>query len=313
MVAPGDYHPRAKMELPTISIITPSLNQAQFLEETLRSVLDQRYPRLEYIVIDGGSTDGTVDIIRRYEPWLAYWVSEPDGGQAHALNKGLEKITGDVVAFINSDDLYLPGAFGAVAEYFRHHADCEWLCGDTIKFGDGHRTELIRAVVPESAGHWLSWCSNAPQPGMFWKRDLLATGFQENWRYCFDHELCARLLLAGHECRHVPLPLAGYRLHPSSKTVAEGGEFGREFDEIAEMYKERLSGSGRRLTVATLLLRQSGAASEAGDMRKSFAHLLRALLAHPESVSRRPFWGYLRRALNCCLRKIYEPGVGTRL
>ena len=292
------------MELPTISIITPSFNQGQFLEETLRSVLDQRYPRLEYIVIDGGSTDGSVDIIRRYEHRLAYWVSEPDRGQAHAINKGLEKVTGDIVAFINSDDVYLPGAFSAVAAYFRRDPACEWLCGDTIKFGDGYPTELIRAVVPQSAAHCLSWRSNAPQPGMFWQRALLATGFEENWRYAFDHELYTRLLLAGHECRHLALPVAGYRLHPVSKTVAEGAEFGREFDAIAEIYKERLGGSGRRMTVATLLLRQSGAASESGDAQKSFAYLVQALLTDPKSVSRRPFWGYLRRALNCCLRKM---------
>ena len=98
-------------DLPRISIITPSFNQAQFLEQTIKSVLDQGYPNLEYFIIDGGSTDGSADIIRRYSKQLTYWVSEKDRGQTHAINKGLERATGEIIAYINSDDLYVPGAF----------------------------------------------------------------------------------------------------------------------------------------------------------------------------------------------------------
>src|SRR6266576_1298377 len=136
---------------PKISIVTPSFNQGRFLEETILSVLNQNYPNLEYIIIDGGSTDETVDVIRRYEDRLAYWVSEKDRGQVHAINKGIEKTTGDLFGFINSDDLYLPGTFSAVAEYFESHPQAEWVCGDTIMFEAGREYEFIPTVVPKSA------------------------------------------------------------------------------------------------------------------------------------------------------------------
>lgn len=283
------------MSLPKLSIVTPSFNQGRFLEETIRSVLDQRYPNLEYIVVDGGSTDESVDVIRRYEDRLAYWVSERDRGQVHAINKGLARATGEIVAYINSDDVYLPGAFDAAIDYFRERPSCEWLCGDTLMFGGGHPTYLVRAEVPKSAAHALSWAYTAPQPGMFWRRALLASGFDEAWRYDFDHDLYVRLLLAGHRCEYLPVPLAAYRLHAASKTVAESRRFDEEFDRSAELYEGQLSGAGRRWCRATRYLRRSYAASGAGDRREGARWLLRALATHPEGVAGRPFWGCVRR------------------
>lgn len=281
-----------------LSIITPSFNQAQYLEATLLSVLEQRYEPLEFIVIDGGSTDGSVELLRRYEDRLAYWVSEPDRGQAHALNKGLARATGDLVAYINSDDLYLPGAFSVVARRFAEDPRLTWLCGDTLLFGEGMPdSSLVSADVPRSAAHALSWAYNAPQPGMFWRRELLREGFAEQWRYCFDHELYVRLLLEGHACVHLPLPVAAYRFHDTSKTVAEGDRFDREFEQITDIYEPRLQGSDRRWCAATRHLRRSLAASRAGDRRVALRGLARALLLHPEGLAARPFWGCLRRAV----------------
>jgi len=283
--------------IPKLSIITPSFNQGRFLEETILSVLNQNYENLEYVIIDGGSSDDSVDIIRRYERHLAWWVSEPDRGQVHAINKGIERITGDVAAFINSDDVYLPGAFAAAMKLFREDPTCQWLCGDTIVFGDGYPTQLIEANVPKSAAHCLSWAFRAPQPGMFWRAPLIKKRFDERWQYVFDCDLYTRLLLEGFTCQHLPSAVAKYRLHPASKTVAESDRMDGEFDAIAEHYINELQGSDRRWCRATQLMRRSVEASGRGERLHAAASLGRALLAHPESLGNRTFWGTLRHLL----------------
>jgi glycosyltransferase involved in cell wall biosynthesis len=278
-----------------LSIVTPSFNQGRFLEETILSVLNQGFEPLEYMIIDGGSSDHSVEIIKRYEKHLAYWVSEKDRGQVHAINKGLERVTGDIFAFINSDDVYLPGAFRAAMNYFASHPRATWICGDTVMFGAGHETEIIHAVVPKSAAHCLCWQYKAPQPGHFWKTDIVRSGFQERWNYDFDHDLYIRLLLAGQTCEYLPLPIAGYRLHAVSKTIAEGHRQIEEFDQIAEHYEPQLEGSDKRWCRATRYLRLSYAASEAGQRSEAARWLTKALAIHPEGLGERPFWGCLRR------------------
>jgi glycosyltransferase involved in cell wall biosynthesis len=278
-----------------LSIITPSFNQGRFLEETILSVLNQGYEPLEYIIIDGGSTDESVEVIKRYEDRVAYWVSEKDRGQVHAINKGLERATGDVFAFINSDDVYYPETFKTVMGYFEEHPDSEWLCGDTKMFGEGHETRMIPTRVPKSAAHVLSWAYRAPQPGHFWKTAIIRSGFQEKWNYDFDHDMYVRLLLQGHRCEYLPRLMAGYRLHEVSKTIAEGHRQLEEFDQIAEFYEPQLKGSDQRWCRATRFLRLSYAASEAGHKVEAAKWLTRALTTYPESLMDRPFWGCLRR------------------
>src|ERR1043165_9504309 len=230
-----------------LSIITPSFNQGRFLEETMLSVLNQGYEPLEYIVIDGGSTDDSLDVIRRYEDRLAYWVSEKDRGQPHAINKGLAKATGDVCAFLNSDDVYLPGTFNAVMTHFEHHPESEWICGDTIMFGAGHETMIVNAKVPVSAAHCLSWAYTAPQPGHFWRTGIIREGFQERWNYDFDHHpesewICGDTIMfgAGHETMIVnaKVPVAAAHCLSWAYTAPQPDHFWRT-GIIREGFQER--------------------------------------------------------------------------
>ena len=159
------------VSLPKISIVTPSFNQAQYLEETIRSVLLQGYPNLEYIIIDGGSTDGSVEIIKKYEPWLTYWVSEPDSGQSHAINKGFRKSTGEIMAWINSDDYYEGDAFSTIAETFIMTTNTLWVAGKCEFIDiDGQKSNGWGKPI-EQIERWFVG-PVVMQPGVFWRRAL---------------------------------------------------------------------------------------------------------------------------------------------
>jgi len=215
---------------PRISIVTPSYNQGQFIEETIRSVLLQGYPNLEYIIIDGGSTDESVEIIRKYEPWLAYWVSEKDRGQAHGLNKGFAQTSGAIMAWINSDDLYLPGAFQAVGEIFAAYPDLVWLtsgmpseCDEqtrvVLNYASGFSSRFFS--VAGYLGHLYSsgWIQ---QESTFWRRELWQQGggtIDETMTLALDFELWSRFFC------HSPLavvqaPLGCFRFHNGQRSRA---------------------------------------------------------------------------------------------
>ena len=157
---------------PKISIVTPSHNQGQLIEETIRSVLSQEYPNLEYIIIDGASTDNSVEIIKKYEQHLAYWVSEPDEGHAHALNKGFSRATGEIMAWINSDDKYLPWTFSVVAEVFNTHKDIEWITGYHSLWDIYGRQVKALAVYKNIYDFLLGRYDWIQQESVFWRRSL---------------------------------------------------------------------------------------------------------------------------------------------
>jgi glycosyltransferase involved in cell wall biosynthesis len=186
---------------PRISIVTPSLNQAAFLERTICSVLEQDYPEIEHLVYDGGSTDGSVGILRRYEDRIAYWESAPDRGQSHAVNKGLERATGEIVGWINSDDYYLPGAFATAAAAFDANPGAEWVCGACRYLRADGSLELVSRPHlprgPRSAWAYEPWY--VPQSSSFWRRSVFdrVGGLREDLHYAMDVDLGLRLALSG--------------------------------------------------------------------------------------------------------------------
>lgn len=290
------------MNWPKISIVTPSFNQAEFLEETLCSVLFQRYPNLEYIVIDGGSTDGSVEILERYADRLAYWVSEPDRGQAHAINKGLEKATGDILAYLNSDDVYLPNALATVAQAFTSPG-VRWVTGQGLHFGATEGTYEFPPRVPRDPVEWLKYCP-IYQPATFWHRSLYEKygPFDESFHYTMDYEYWVRLKFGGEDCVYVPRPLAAFRYHESSKTVSQTDRFEPERRRLREKYLALLpprkrASAERRLAVSDFRFRIY-ALRESFD-RKSREELWREYVALVRAFPR----GLATRAgLGCAVR-----------
>ncbi len=206
---------------PAISIVTPSYNQAQFVEETIRSVLLQGYPDLEYIVMDGGSTDGSVDIIRKYTPWMAHVHIGPDGGQAAAIGQGFEQATGHILAWLNSDDRYRPAALERVASFFASRPAVVFGNADVNHIDpDGHVVERIWAIRPTRFLTANLGVHCWPQQGCFWRRWAYeeAGGMDSSLQFCMDRDLFIRLAATGPSRRIPGSPLAGFRMHESAKS-----------------------------------------------------------------------------------------------
>jgi len=226
------------MKLPRISIITPSYNQARFIRATIDSVLTQDYPNLEYFVIDGGSDDGTIEILKSYGEKLN-WVSEKDHGQTDAINKGLKKSTGEVLAFLNSDDILFPGALNIVGEYFANHKDCDWLTGNCNVIGVDGRTLLRhnwlvagykKILLALYSPFTLRVVDNMfPQPSTFWTRRAYEKigQFDESYHYVMDYDYWLRLskYFKPHYLRVV---LSGFRSQPNSKSETSRSQMVQE-------------------------------------------------------------------------------------
>jgi GT2 family glycosyltransferase len=222
---------------PVVSVVTPSYNQAGFLEQTMRSVLEQDYPQLEYVVVDGGSSDGSAEVIRKYADRLAWWVSEKDRGQADAIRKGMARSSGEIVAWLNSDDYYLPGAVSSAVKTFQQHPDAVLVYSDMLAVdGNGQTLNLLK--YEQLSLEDLLCFQIIGQPAVFFRRDAYeqSGGLDISFHYMLDHHLWIRLARQG-RLVHAPQAWAAARFHPQAKNRNLAVEFGREAFRILEWVK----------------------------------------------------------------------------
>jgi glycosyltransferase involved in cell wall biosynthesis len=217
-----------------VSIITPSFNQAAYLDQTMRSVLEQDYPRIEYIVVDGGSTDTSVDIIRKYESKLAWWVSEKDKGQADAINKGFAHATGEVIAWLNSDDYYLAGTVSAAVKIFEEHLDVVLVYGNMLAVDEDGKTFNTLNYKQLTLEDLLCF-QIIGQPAVFMRRSALqsAGGLDPTFHFMLDHHLWIRIAQQG-KIFHADQTWSAARYHAEAKNIAQAAEFGRDAFRILD-------------------------------------------------------------------------------
>lgn len=224
-------------QAPTISIVTPSFNQGRFLERTIKSVLSQDYPNLEYIIQDGGSTDETVDIIKKYDGALKHWESKKDNGQAHAINLGFRHASGEIMAYLNSDDLLLPGTLNYIARFFKAHQEVSVIYGHRVVI-DEHDREIGRWVLPPHRAEVIRWNDYVPQETLFWRRSIweeVGGYVDESFRFAMDWDLILRFQNAGATIVRLPRFLGAFRVYEEQKTSAQIEGIGaREINRIRE-------------------------------------------------------------------------------
>lgn len=219
---------------PLVSIITPSFNQARYLDAAVQSVLSQDYASIEHILVDGGSTDGSLDIIRTYEDRLAYWVSEKDAGQADAINKGLARANGEIIAWLNSDDYYLPGAISDAVRVLSDQPDALMVYGNLLAVDERDRRINVLKYRQLTLEDLLRF-QIIGQPGVVFRRAALeqAGPLDTSFQFLLDHHLWIRIARRG-PILHVPRTWAAARYHPEAKNRARAVEFGREAFRILE-------------------------------------------------------------------------------
>jgi glycosyltransferase involved in cell wall biosynthesis len=217
-----------------ISIVVPSFNQGQFIGATLQSIIDQNYPNLELIVVDGGSKDETVAVINQYAAHIDWWVSEPDSGQTAAINKGFARSSGEIMAWINSDDLAAPGALTRVAAWFAAHPETHVVYGDRLLI-DENGDEVSRWILPPHSRRVLDWADFIPQETLYWRRsawDVVGARLDESFRFAMDWDFLLRLSSKQVNFEHLPFFLGMFRVHRNQKTSSQMTSVGQQEMQI---------------------------------------------------------------------------------
>ena len=290
---------------PRVSIVTPSYNQGRYLEETIRSVLLQGYPDLEYVIVDGVSSDETLDIIGKYEPWLAFWVSEKDRGQADAINKGLARCTGEIFQFINSDDFLDDGALQIVATLMSGH---HCVSGPIVEFEEDGPGQIRLASTALTA---VNFITRPPeffyhQPGVWVRRELAAGigGFDAELRYKFDWEFMLRYLDRFPNVAYADRNLGFSRLHRASKTMSQGTGFSSETWIARERVVDRLVSQEARAELSKIIGKMrwrrrldDSVKDISGGKVMTVLHLALEALARPATRIDRYLLGALRKLL----------------
>ncbi|HEX3067744.1 MAG TPA: glycosyltransferase family 2 protein [Thermoanaerobaculia bacterium] len=280
--------------VPRISIVIPSLNQGRFIEETIRSILVQEWPDLELIIIDGGSTDETLDIIRKYAASIAFWISEPDRGQADAINKGLRKASGDIVTWFGADDVYSNGIFAAVAEAWRQNPNAIYAAPVANFYARG-REQLVRpsGLSIENVVQYWKRQSRWHDPGLFWPRKVIdaAGDLDESLHFAFDFDFLVRALQHAN-VEYIDHVAAGFRLHATSKSIAQTEAMMAETAAVSRRYWpliEDLDRDGFERSEYEARLRR--AAAKLIRFNRGGLPLLRACLReHPLATPMRLAW-----------------------
>lgn len=269
---------------PKISIVMPSFNQAAYIERSILSVINQNYPNLQFIIIDGGSTDGTVEIIRKYEDYLDFWVSESDNGQSDALNKGFTKAVGDVYGWLNSDDLYLPNAFFYAIKAFTEHSDNFVVFGDWLSIDEGDAVLDLNHAFDFSVNHFKYEGFHLNAQSMFWRSNVHREfgGFNVDLYNTMDYQMILEFgIKFGHEkFSRIPRVLGAFRRYEGQKTAGFTDRVLREHREIAAHYghvdKYRLAGRLKRYWYrfrrAYWYAKRGGLSNLIARLRISFQH-----------------------------------------